>query len=443
MANGGRPRVLLLAYACSPFRGSEPGIGWHRAIEVAKYCDTWVICKQQDYEADIRRYFAVHPAVPGLHFTFVPVARSQRFLRRVPPLWYAAYNLWHRRAFRRAVVLHSEVRFDLVHQVTLSGFREPGYLWKLGVPFVWGPVGGTENYPWRFLTRAGAWGGLQEGARSIANMLQFRFSPRVAKAARAARVLLAANSTAGRDLKRVHNAHPVPMPIVGSDAHVKARLPQGKGRPEGGLRLLWSGLLEPRKALHLLIEALARLPESVDYELRILGRGEMEGPWRRLAERRNVARRCTWMGWLLHEEAQRQYEWADLFVLTSLRDSGPGVVMEALGHGVPVLCLDHQGAADVVTPECGIKIPVTSPREVISGLRDAIAAVAHDPGILEPLRLGALARAQEHLWSRQGRQIAELYEGVLGRKRGGAETGHDLRATAEHSAVAPPRIPEA
>ena len=40
-----RPRLLLLAYACSPARGSEGGVGWHRALQAARYCDTWVLCQ--------------------------------------------------------------------------------------------------------------------------------------------------------------------------------------------------------------------------------------------------------------------------------------------------------------------------------------------------------------------------------------------------------------
>ena len=44
---------------------------------------------------------------------------------------------------------------------------------------------------------------------------------------------------------------------------------------EGPLRLLWSGVFEHRKALHLLLQALAALPSHVKYELHILGRGPL------------------------------------------------------------------------------------------------------------------------------------------------------------------------
>ena len=45
--------------------------------------------------------------------------------------------------------LDARIDFDVVHQVTGTGFREPGHLWKLGKPFVWGPIGGLQFFPLR------------------------------------------------------------------------------------------------------------------------------------------------------------------------------------------------------------------------------------------------------------------------------------------------------
>jgi len=40
----------------------------------------------------------------------------------------------------------------------MVGFREPGYLWQLNIPFVWGPIGGMGYFPTRFLPVVGAKG---------------------------------------------------------------------------------------------------------------------------------------------------------------------------------------------------------------------------------------------------------------------------------------------
>jgi len=407
-----RPRVLLLAYACSPQRGSEGGVGWNRALQAAKRFDTWVICKQRGFSDEIRRHLEAHGDVPGLKFEFVPKRPWEEALGRIPGLYYLSYNLWHRRAYRLARRLHHRIHFDLVHQVNYCGYREPGYLWKLDVPFVWGPIGGTQNYPWRFLGEAGLNGAFSEALRSVANKVQLRFSPRVQRATRKAAVLLAANSTNQRDFARVHRV--TPLRLLETGLACGGATPRACRKPRQSLRILWSGEFRHLKALPLLIKALARLPKDAPYELRILGSGRLKDRWQRLTRRTGVEQHTTWMGWLSHAEALQQYSWADVLTFTSLRDTSGNVVLEALAAGVPVICFDHQGVHDIVTDRCGIKLPLTTPREAIHGLHHAVLSLTRDARLWERLSRGALERARQYLWDRQGERMAAVYQEVLG-----------------------------
>lgn len=403
-----RPRVLQLSYACSPTRGSEAGVGWHRAVQSAKHFDTWVICEEHEFAGEIREYLASHGEIPGLNFVFVPIDQREWSWGNVhDSIWYVVLRRWHRQAYLAAKRLHERVHFDLVHQVTFCGYREPGLLWKLDAPFVWGPIGGTQNYPWRFLASAGLRGAIHETCRSVMNNLQLRLSPHVRSASRKAAVLLAANSTVQRDFARAHGVAPQILIETGL-AEVRGTARKRDPRP-GPLRILWSGLLIHRKALHLLLHALAQMPRGVSYELRILGEGSQRKRWQRLANRLGVAQHIAWLGRLPHHEALRQYDWADLFAFTSLRDTSGNVVLEALAAGVPVVCLDHQGMHDVVTDQCGVKIPVTTPREVVAELRASIIRMAEDAIQWERLSRGAVERAREYLWSRQDERMTALY----------------------------------
>ncbi len=408
-------RVLMIAYACSPYRGSEPGVGWHRAAEMAKHLEVWVISEEHEFRHDVERYLQETGPIENLHFRFVPrvIASTTiwRLLSGVRPLYYRAYRIWHKRAYRLACKLREEIEFDLVHQSTMCGFREPGQLWKLNIPFIWGPIGGTQNYPWRFLAQAGLHVALTEGVRTVLNNIQLRFAPRIRSAARQAGALVTAMPVVQKAFKSVHGVDSVCLLDVGV-SHVveKPRQYQGRHHP---LRLLWSGFFEARKALHLLLKAVARLPIDFEYELRILGGGPQERRWRRQAKRLGVADHCTWVGWLPHEEAMKHMAWADLFVFTSLRDTCGTVVLEALSQGLPVLCLDHQGVGSVITESCGIKVPVTTPREVIEGLRDAIVVAGREDRKLESLSQGAIERAREYLWEQHGDRLAKLYRGAF------------------------------
>lgn len=413
---GRRARVLQLAYACSPWRGSEPGVGWHRAVEAAKYSDIWVICEGVEFEHQVLGHLRDIGMIPGLHFRFVRKTRFEQYLAKIPGMYYIAYRLWHRRAFQVAKSLHEEVNFDLVHQVNLCGYREPGKLGQMQLPFIWGPIGGTQNHPWMAIGQAGLRGGIQESIRSIANSLQLRFSRRVRRAATSADLLLVANSTNQSDFECILGKN-VPVlcetgsPAVSADA-IRDR--PRKTDVDQRLRLLWAGNLHAFKALPLLLQAISKLPESSRVQLRIVGDGPQHQRWRRMANRLGISHQIEWIGRVRDLEMQTHYTWADVFVFTSLRDTSGNVIFEALASGVPVLAADHQGVGDIVTAECGIKVSLGTPADMATQYRDAIVALATDKTRLERLSAGALRRAAEYAWPEQGERMRDYYRQVLG-----------------------------
>ncbi len=408
-----RPKLLQVSAACSPLHGSEPGVGWHWALEAAKRFDTWVITTDNEHAEETRQYLAAHGDVPGLRFVFVPAGAVSKFLDRFRGPSYWGYALWQRRALQVARKLHAQVRFDLGHQVTFCTFREPGCVVKLGIPFVWGPVGGTQNYPWRFLGEAGFLGAISEAVRSTLNLLQLRFSRRLRRSARLAGVLLAANSENRQDITRAMGVSPTLLLETGVES--TALEPRRRRTEQGRFRILWCGVLIPRKALSLLLKALAQLPEELPYELRIIGRGAQKRRWQRLSRRLGIDPCVTWIESLPHGQMCQQYAWADLFVFSSLRDTTGNVILEALSTGLPVIGLDHQGVHDVLDESCGIRVPVTTPREVIGRLAEAILRLARDAALWDRLSAGALQRAKSLLWGRQGDRMAEIYRQLIGR----------------------------
>ncbi len=415
--SSGRMRVLIVVAVCNPYSGSEAGCGWKRVRETAKHCDVWAICGEGG--ESVRRWLSENGDIPSLQFRFLPPTAPERTLLRTTGMLYVGYNLWQRRAYRIARALHEKIGFDIVHQATLSSYREPGYLWKLGVPFVWGPVGGLENYPWRFLPSAGMTGGWFEGARGVANFLQSRFDGRVRKAARRAAAVFTVNDRGREHFRNYYGVETIPMLDLGTSGI--ATQPPPRGGRKGPLRILWISSFLHCKAFHLLVEALRGLPGEFPYELRVCGGGPLEKRWRRKATSAGIDARCRWMGWIDPAEVMRQYDWADVLVFTSLRDACGSVVPEALDHGLPVICLDSNGASDVLTTACGIKVPATTPRETIKGIRDAIVAVEGNRDTLDTWSAGAVGRARLFDWPRKIEETVRVYRDVLpGNRHGNA-----------------------
>jgi glycosyltransferase involved in cell wall biosynthesis len=420
-----RKRVLIVAFACHPDENMETRIGWKRALAASKSYDTTVL-HSADFDSESLASLAADHGADLKYLRFVAIGSIGSSASKFSDLMYwAGYRSWQRRAFQCASEMQRRNGFDLVHLVSYCGYREPGYWWRLGIPFIWGPVGGTQNFPSRFVTQVAFLSGLRELARNVLNTWQLRLSPRVKLSARHAATVFAASSTAQRDLKRATGVH---CPRLLETA---IGLPAG-GLPAGGphhndsngvdsrvldtdrpFRLLWAGRLREWKALPLLLKAVAQLPPGFNYELRVLGVGASEKRWRRLAERLGVADKTRWVGWGAYEDTMRQYEWADAFVFTSLRDTSGTGLLESLAAGTPIIGVDHQGAADIMTPECGIAIPVEMPSATIRGFRDAILRLAGDRATWKRLSDGARRRASDYTWDRLSEKIEVAYRAAF------------------------------
>lgn len=407
-------RVLLSAFGFSPYRGSEAAVGWNIARELAKLHDVTVITGAVRYgENDWSRYVAENGTVKGLTVEYVNPSICVRFfdqIHRLPGCWafyYLAYRLWQKQAYRRAKELTTQKPFDVIHQLNMIGYREPGYLWKLNVPFVWGPIGGGPNEPWAYRCLFSKSGRIKVGLRTILNELQKRCCLRARHAASCAKKLWAVTDADeamirwvwGRSCERMVETGAV----LRTEGYVRLRNAQAP------LCLVWSGIHTSRKALPILLHALARL-SGMDIRVDILGEGPETVLWKRLAQTLGVGHLLSWLGRLPHDEALHVMSRAHVLAFPSLKEGTPHVVLEALSLGLPVICHDACGMGTVVTDQCGVKIPLKNPEASIAGFTEALRQLLEHPERVKELSCGALARAKELTWAAKAVEISRGYE---------------------------------
>ncbi len=405
-----RLRVLMVAHTFDADFSMESRLSWYRAKNAAKQYDVTVLC----VEPDAGLHCDVEPEVPGIEVVTVPHSHLEKLLSKIPGGYYLSYRMWHRRVLRAAQRLHASRPFAFVHQVSYCGYREPGYCWRLGIPFVWGPIGGTQNVPWRFLNQFSVFGALKEMWRTVANEIQLRFGRRVGKAlqvARTAGMVFAANKEIQADFLLARNVKlPVQLETGVEPFAEESRSLRDSQRP---LQVLWIGRLENWKALPLLLQAVARLPQDLALELRVVGRGSQEKRAKKLAQRLGIEDRIDWVPMLDCGTRSEHYQWADVFVFTSLRDTSGTGLLESLAAGVPIVGVDHQGAHDIMDAGCALPIAVKNPQQVITDMRDALVRLAEDSTLLKSLSDGALRRAHHYDWQRLDEEMTETYEDLM------------------------------
>ncbi|HMO26459.1 MAG TPA: glycosyltransferase family 4 protein, partial [Tepidisphaeraceae bacterium] len=408
-------RVLIVAYRCSPYQGSEAGVGWGWAVMMARAGHEVTVLVGDVDRDDVARFLqTADPVVQRMRFVFVRRRRMEWLERVFHPAYLWTYGWGLEDAYRVAKRLHAKQGFDLVHQCTYVGFRVPGHLWKLGVPFVWGPIGGLENTPWRFLREMGWYGATYYTCYNTINTLQKWLLPgpkRAMRIAGRAGGLIAATEGIRREIRRWYGQESRVVCEIGPPGEVATSITERE--PGDPLRIAWSGLHLPGKALPLLLRGLAGLGQRLPWQLTVLGTGPLTTKWQRLARGLGIADRIEWTGKLPRDEAVRKVHEAHVFAITSLKDLTSTVLLEALSQGVPVVCPDHCGFSNVVTPECGIKVRMEHPRQLERDIAEAIAELGEDEARRRRLAWGALERIGGFAWEEKAREVEAVYREVL------------------------------
>jgi len=408
------PHILLSAYACGPNRGSEIGLGWNWVINLARYCRITVITESEFRDETVGQMSALDLG-HSLHFHFLDIGEKAREQCWNQGDWrfYSHYKKWQWRAYILSKRLIKAQNIDIVHQLNMIGYREPGYLWKLPLPFIWGPVGGHAQMPWRFLTVLGVRGALYHSFRNTVNLLQMNTNRRVKLAVGRAYQLIAATREDKLAIKKVHGKDSLIINETGSHISDKcvSQNPYSGRKP---LRIVWCGKAVSRKALSLAMRAIAESSKVIDVEFNIVGISPSEdGRWKRLAKKLGIDSCCYWHGIISHGEALSLMGSCDCLLFTSLQEGTPHVVLESLGLGTPVICHNANGHGTCVDPSCGVSIPMIKPCTSVRDFSRAIERMGKDPAFLSYLSAGAISRSKELSWDMKARLMVSLYRQVL------------------------------
>lgn len=407
-------KILLSAYACEPAKGSEPGVGWHWAVEMAREGHEIHVLTRTNNIAQIK---ARQTDLAGLKLYFYgyDLPRWARWWKRGQRGIRLYYLLWQWGAYRWVRHLKTEVGFDFVQHITFGVYRHPSFMGGLDIPFIFGPVGGGESTPPRLvdgLPRRGRWvERLREGANRLA-----RYDPLLQYTYRKAALIFCKTPETWGEIPVRFRHKCVCAAEIGTD---RGRLVRTHVKAPSSPRYLYVGRLLYWKGTHLVLSAMAELAGVLpDARLTIVGEGK-EGPWlKRIARQLGIEERVQWLGQLSQDELFPLYRSHTAFVFPSLHDSSGNVIMEAMSQGLPVICLDIGGPGAVLPRECGIKISVRNQtsKELISEIARAMSQLAHDQPLRDQLAASAIAAAAQNTWNAVIKSALGEIERVLTRR---------------------------
>jgi glycosyltransferase involved in cell wall biosynthesis len=207
--------------------------------------------------------------------------------------------------------------------------------------------------------------------------------------------------------------------IIPFGAAIEARLPAPPTEEHlhTGLRLLFVGRLVERKGVHVLLDALALLPEEPPIHLEVIGDGPERDRLERRARALGIQDRVAFRGFVTREELEDRLRACDALTLPAVTDAkgdieGLGVVLlEAMSFGKPVVASNAGGITDIVRPgENGILVP---PGDA-GALAAALEAFARDPRGVRRLGTAAHRDVRERFsWDSILDRLEGVYASVL------------------------------
>lgn len=411
-------KVLINAYACSPGMGSEPGMAWNWVKNLAKFCELYIITEGEFRE----KIEAVVPTLEqggNMHFYYNPVSDEIRKMCWNQGDWrfYKYYRQWQWKTYLMAKDICEKEKIDVLHQLNMIGFREPGYLWKLskenGVPFVWGPIGGLKQFPTAYLKGSGLKMQLFMRLKNFLNIWQLKHEKRVDEALKTAKLLISSIPDSYRALKKYKGLESIVIPETG--CFLSEDISTSRFDTEE-FHIMWVGKFDFRKQLPLALQAVA-LAKNPKLKLDVYGSGsvgqvEMA---KRMGEELGISQQVIWYGNQKNDVVMEAMRKAQLFFFTSVNEDTSTVVLEAVSNRLPVVCFDACGMSAVIDASVGRKIALSQPSQSAHDFARILNELEGNRALLKHLSENCKQRQMELSWEVKARKVIEEYKRIIGK----------------------------
>jgi glycosyltransferase involved in cell wall biosynthesis len=340
-----RPRIAVWAYTCNPERGSDRGATWAYVRALGRDADLTVFHSPED-APELRRWSQQNPAAP-IDFVEVPEPPWIAFVHRGfgvhRQLEFVTYAAWLRDAVRATRQRLAVDGFDAVAHASFSNYWLPSPVWKLGVPSLWGPIGGGVRTPLRLWPSLGLGGVIAELERTLALTVAAALPATRRTQRRVTVPIVETTETRDRLTRRrrddavlVNRVALIDPQTAGADVAPVA------ATARGSTEFLFTSSLWGKKGARLALEALVHADPRA--HLAFVNDGYEQPYLEGSARRLGIDHRVSFEGRIPREELFARMRGAAGLIFTGLREEGGLALAEAMYQGLPVVVLAHGGA---------------------------------------------------------------------------------------------------
>ena len=403
-----RKNVLLTAYAVNPFKGSEDGTGWNISLELAKSHNVFVVTRKNN-QPEIDRFFKEQPDPlhKNMQFYYYDLPKWAMFWKhKLGERGYVLYfYLWQ--MFLPLFVKMKGIKPDLSHAVNFHSDSHPQFLWMLGKPVFWGPIGHHPPVPKDFIAPVYSRKNyMKDRMYNAVKFVMRNADPFYYISKWTAKRIFVINSGINQVVRANQNKIIV-LPAVANE-----KVPVMEEVKKEEFTLLSIGRFVYMKGFDVTIRGFAKFyhqlkPAQRDHvKLKLVGKGEELATMQQLIREEGIESVTEIIKWVDKSEMDAIYRSASVFLFGSHEGAGM-VVPEALSYGLPVVCY---GPGELCDDSCAIRIPYGKYNQSIVDFSRAIKVLYEDKEMYNSHAENAIKYAAKNFqWSSKADVISKAY----------------------------------
>ena len=403
-------KILAIAYACEPNRGSEPGVGWNwvKLISAISNCELSVITRANNQRV-IDEYLSKHNDI-NAGFIYYDLPKKILKYKHGDKGIKIFFTLWQRGVIKHIKKNIDLNQYDLIWDFNFGSLNAFLFTYKLNKRYIIGPVSTKKKVPKLYIKKMGFIQKLKYKLQSF--MKEHLWSnPIVWKALKRADSILLCNELSREFLPKSQRAK---AKVVFHNGIVAEDYPKYEGyKKDNKMKLIYAGRLIDSKNIETAIEALKIVHDcGKNFVFDIYGNGPLKHKLKNMVIEYGLEEKIVFHKKVTQQELFREYINKDIFLFPSLLEISSTAVMEAMYCGLLPICLDIRCMEFIFSESPIIRVPCISPEEDAEGLAQAIMNIDLDQ--LKDVKNTCFHFAAERFtWDKKVKEAERLVREIL------------------------------
>lgn len=404
-------KILVSAYGCEPFRGSEAGVGWNWILQMAQENKLYVIARAND-QKKIETYLP-KKIENNVTFFYYDTCDLLKKVKKKDKGLYLYYCFWQIGIIPLVRKIIKKYNPDYTMHLTFGSLWMPTFLPFFKTKFIWGTIGGGDGVPKSYLKELPTKQRIVQTARYFLMGTSF-LNPLVFIPSKKAEVILCRTKNNIEALPKKYQNKARVILETAMDQSEFEKIEITKRNNENVIKIISTGRLVPFKNIIMGLKVIKKIiDDGYEIEYTIIGDGPEKNRLKKLVKNLDIEKNVNFIGQLDRNKVLKYLKNSDIYLFPSLREGGSWALMEAMSSGLPVICFNWTGSGEITDDKSAIRITPSKMSEDIDAFYNALKEMIDNPQKRMEYGVNAKERIERVFnWNIKGQFMEKIFEEI-------------------------------